>query len=348
MSRHFASDNWAGAHPEVLTALTAANRGHVPSYGEDPLTERVAQRLRDLVGGRGDVHFVFNGTAANVIGIATLLEPWQAVICSDVAHIQVDECGALERFSGSRLLTVPSSDGKLTPAMVEQRITGQGVVHHSQPAAVSITQSTEYGTVYSVDEVRALADLAHGKGLLLHMDGARIANAAASLGRPVAEFTLGAGVDVLSFGGTKSGLLGAEAVVFADPDRARHFGFVRKQGMQLASKTRFLAAQFEALLADDLWLRAARHANQMARRLYDRVRGVAGLEITQPVEANAIFARIPREAILPLRQAYWFYVWNDAANEVRWMTSFDTTEADVDAFAEAISRTVGRLAGGRG
>jgi threonine aldolase len=237
---------------------------------------------------------------------------------------------------------IPTTDGKLTPALIEERLTGMGDVHRSQPKAVSITQATEYGTVYSLDEIKAIAELCRRHNLLLHMDGARLANAAASLGVPLADFTLKAGVDVLSFGGTKNGLMGAEAVVFADVDRSRHFGFVRKQGMQLASKTRFLAAQFGALLEDDLWLSSARHANAMAARLHEKVRGIRKVKITQAVQANAVFAIIPHDAIAELRQEFWFYVWNEATGEVRWMTSFDTTEADVDRFATAIQRVVGR------
>lgn len=342
MPRHFASDNWAGAHPEVIEAIARASaEGHAHSYGEDPLTESVAARIRDLVGG-GQVHFVFNGTAANVIGLSTLLEPWQAVICSDVAHINVDECGAFERFSGARLIPVPTTDGKLTPALIEERLTGLGDVHRSQPRALSITQATEYGTVYSVAEVRAIADCCRKHGLILQMDGARLANAAASLGAPLRDFTLGAGVDVLSFGGTKNGLIAGEAVVLADSDRACNFGFVRKQGMQLASKARFLAAQFGALLDKDLWLRSAQHANAMAQRLHQRIGKVPGVMVTQRVEANAVFAILPREAIAPLRAEFWFYVWNEATGEVRLMTSWDTTEADVDAFAGAIEREARR------
>jgi threonine aldolase len=343
-NRHFASDNWAGAHPAVMAALARANDGHVPSYGEDPLTASVTARLKALLGGTGEVFFTMNGTAANVLGLSTHLAPWQGVICTDHAHIEVDECGALERFNGSRLITVPAPDGKLTPALVASRLTGMGDVHRVQPAAISLTQSTEYGTAYTAAEVRALAELAHANGLLVHMDGARIANAAASLGTPVADFTLGAGVDLLSFGGTKNGALGAEAVVFADREHAERFGFVRKQGMQVMSKMRFLAAQFDALLRDELWLRSGRHANQMAARLHGKVKGVPGVEITQPVQANAVFARIPAAAVFAVRQEFWFYVWNERTGEVRWMTSFDTTEADVDAFAAAIGRAVGAAA----
>jgi threonine aldolase len=340
--RHFKSDNWAGTHPEVLAALAAASAGHAPSYGEDAVTARATARVRALFGEDVAVYFVFNGTAANVLGLASALRPWQAVICADVSHLNVDECGAFEHLAGSKLLTVPTPDGKLTPELVTGRIANVGVVHSVQPGAISITQSTEYGTVYSVAEVVALARVAREHGLLFHMDGARLANAAATLGVPPAAFSVAAGVDILSFGGTKNGLLGAEAVILSDPARAADFGYVRKQGMQLASKMRFISAQFEALLDGGLWLRSAQHANQMARRLYDRVRGIPGVEVTQRVEANAIFARIPAAAVAPLQQAFDFYVWNDRMMEVRWMTAFDTTPDDVDAFAVAIAREVAR------
>jgi threonine aldolase len=252
----------------------------------------------------------------------------------------VDECGAIERFAGSKLLLVDAPHGKLTPALVRPHIKGLGVVHHPQPAALSLTQSTEYGTVYAPDEVQALADLAHEHGLLVHMDGARIANAAATLGIPVKRFTFEAGVDILSFGGTKNGLLGAEAVIFRDARLAEGFGYVRKQGMQLASKHRFLAAQFDALLHGDRWIRSAAHANAMARRLAQRVRGVRGVAITQPVHANVVFAIIPAAAVAPLQAERMFYVWDEATGEVRWMCAWDTTAEDVDAFADAIARVV--------
>ena len=294
------------------------------------------------------VFFVFNGTAANVLALASALKPYQGVICSDVAHLNVDECGAYERLAGGKLLTVPSPDGKLTPALVESRISNIGVVHSSQPAAISITQATEYGTVYTADEIAALSRLAREHGLLLHMDGARLANAAAALGLSPGAFTTGAGVDILTLGGTKNGLIGGEAVIFADPDRAADFGFVRKQGMQLASKMRFVAAQFDALLTDDLWLRSAAHANHMAQRLHQLVNGVPGVEVTQRVQANAVFARIPPRAIAPLQEHFNFLVWNERTSEVRWMTAFDTTTEDVDAFAAAIAREVGRTSAGAG
>jgi threonine aldolase len=344
--RHFASDNWAGAHPQVVAAIAAANHGHAPSYGEDAVTARAVARIQALWGAPVSVFFVFNGTAANVLALAASLKPYQGIICSDVAHLNVDECGAYERLAGGKLLTVPSPDGKLTPAMVESRLGNIGVVHSSQPAAISITQATEYGTVYTADEIAALSRLAREHGLLLHMDGARLANAAATLQLSPGAFTTGAGVDILTLGGTKNGLLGGEAVIFADPDRAADFGFVRKQGMQLASKMRFVAAQFDAVLTDDLWLRSASHANRMAQRLHELVSGVPGVEVTQQVQANAVFARIPPAAIAPLQEQFSFLVWNERTLEVRWMTAFDTTTGDVDAFAAAISHEVGRALAG--
>jgi len=338
--RHFASDNLAGAHAAVIDAVASANAGHARAYGDDPLTARVIARFRALLGETVEPFLVFAGTAANVLGLATPLRPYEAVITTTVSHLNVDECGAIERFAGSKLLTVDSPDGKLTPRLVRSRVTGRGVPHHVQPAAVSLTQATEYGTVYTPSEVRAVADAAHADGLLVHMDGARIANAAASLGVPVRDFTFGAGVDVLSFGGTKNGLLGAEAVVFRDAALAEGFGYVRKSGMQLASKHRFLAAQFDALLEADLWLRSAAHANAMAARLAAKVRDVPGVRITQAVEANAVFAIIPPAAVAPLAEQFLFYLWNEATGEVRWMCSWDTTEEDVDAFAKAIGEAV--------
>jgi threonine aldolase len=338
--RHFASDNWAGMHPEVLAAIGAANVGHVASYGRDPFTTRAVERFRSLLGEQAGVYFVSNGSAANVLGLASALRPYQAVMCASTAHINVDECGAYERFAGGKLLPISTPNGKLTPDMVEGRLGGVGDVHSVQPAAISITQSTEYGTVYTVAEIRLLSAVARKHGLLLHMDGARIANAAAALNIPVRAFTTDAGVDILSFGGTKNGLLGGEAVIFLDGTLAGDFEFVRKQGMQLASKMRFVAAQFDALLAGELWLRSATHANSMAQRLFERVREIPGVEVTQPVDANVIFARLPRAAIMPLQSRYQFLVWHEPSCEVRWMTSFDTTSDDVDRFAAAIADAV--------
>lgn len=339
--RGFASDNNAGAHPEVLEAIARANTGHVRAYGDDPWTERAIARIRQHFGGEVEAFFVFGGTGANVLGLESLARAHEAVICSEHAHIEVDECGAPERYVGCKLLPARTHDGKLTPELVASRIAGVGNEHHVQPRVVSIAQSTEYGTVYTPDEIRALADFAHARGMYLHMDGARLANAAASLGVGLRDVTIGAGVDVVSFGGTKNGLLGGEAVVFRDPAHAGDFRFRRKQGMQLASKMRFIAAQFEALFANDLWLRSARHANAMARRLAERVRDVPGVTITQAVDANAVFATLPAGTVPALQESCFFYVWDEGRSEVRWMASWDTTEEDVDAFASTIARAMG-------
>ncbi len=338
--RAFASDNNAGVHPEVLAALTAANAGHVRSYGHDALTERARELFRTHFGPRADAWFVFNGTAANVLGLGAVTRPYQAVICSDGAHIQVDECGAPERIAGCKLLPVRCPDGKLRPADLPPLLHGVGDEHRVQPRVLSLTQATELGTVYSLEELRALVAAAHGHGLLVHLDGARLANAAVSLGVPFAACTTDLGVDLLSFGGTKNGLLGAEAVVFLQGTGGEAMAYLRKQGMQLASKMRFLAAQFVALLDGDLWQRNAAHANAMARRLADRVRDVPGITITQPVQANGVFARVPPVHIPALQASAYFYVWNPEQDEVRWMTAWDTTEADVDRFAAAVREIV--------
>ena len=337
-ARSFASDNNAGVHPEILAAIAAANEGHVRAYGDDPYTARAVEAFRAQFGADAEVFFVFNGTGANVLGMQALVRPHEAVICADLAHINVDECGAPERFTGCKLLGAPAPDGKLTTAAVATRIRGVGDQHHVQPRLVSISQSTEYGTVYTPAEIRTLADFAHQHGLLLHMDGARISNAAAALGLPLRAVTRDAGVDVLSFGGTKNGLLGGEAVVFFEPAHAERFRFIRKQGMQLSSKMRFVAAQFEALIGTDLWLRNARHANAMARRLGDGLRRIPGVTVTQPVDANAVFAVLPHGSVPALQAAAYFYVWDDTRDEVRLMASFDTTEDDVDRFVAAVAR----------
>jgi threonine aldolase len=280
---------------------------------------------------------VFNGTGANVTALQAVTERWGAVICADSAHINVDECGAPERMGGLKLLTVPTPDGKLTPELIDRQAYGFDDEHRAQPQAVSITQTTELGTCYTPEEVKAVCDHAHERGMAVHMDGSRLANAAAGLGVPLARFTTEAGVDLLSFGGTKNGLLFGECVVVLSPGRVRSVRYLRKMSMQLASKMRFLSVQFEALLSGDLWLRGASHANAMARRLAEAVRDVDGVTVLRPVESNAVFALLPREAGERLRKRFRFYVWNEATGEVRWMCSFDTTEADVDAFAAAVA-----------
>jgi threonine aldolase len=324
--------------------MAAVNVGHVTSYGYDPTTDAAVARFRQLLGEQVEVRFVFNGTGANVVGLQSLLHTWESVVCSRTAHIHVDECGAPERHLGSKLLPLDTPDGKLTPDQVHSVYTGIGDEHRSQPRVVSITQSTEVGTVYTPDEVRALADTAHALDMYLHMDGARICNAAASLGVELRETTADCGVDVLSFGGTKNGIVGGEAVVFFRPELAVSSLYVRKQEMQLASKMRFISAQFLALLEDDLWRHNATHANAMARRLAESVRDVPGVSLTQRVQANGVFAVLPAQAIPPLQEEFHFYEWDPATHECRWMCSWDTTTDDVDGFAAAIAELAPRYA----
>lgn len=334
--RGFASDNYAGAHPAVLEALSAVNAGHQSAYGADPVTAQVLAMIRDLFGSNAQFLPVFNGTGANVVALQSVTQRWQSVIASATAHIHADEGGAPEVMAGIKLWTVPTSNGKLDPSAVQSQCVDMEFVHRSQPGAVSITQSSEMGTVYTPDEVAAIADVAHRNGLALHMDGARLSNAAASLGVPVRAFTTDAGVDLLSFGLTKNGAMIAESIVVLDPGRVRGIDFIRKTSMQLSSKMRFLSAQYQALLTGDLWLSSASHANAMARRLEQAVRDLPGLTITQPVQANAVFAIIPADVTAALQDRFHFYTWNHDSGEVRWMCAWDTTPEDVDAFAQAI------------
>jgi threonine aldolase len=337
--RTFASDNNAGAHPRVLAALAEVNGGHVPGYGEDTYTTRAERAFQELLGDEARAFFTFNGTGANVVALAAALRPYQAVICPAQAHLNVDECGAFERFAGAKLLDVPVANGKLTPADVEAQLHGIGDPHHVQPAAISISQSTELGTVYTVAELAALGATTRKHGLFFHLDGARIANAAAFLGTDLRTLLVETSVDACTFGGTKNGMLFGEAIVFPRYHPAiEALPYVRKSGMQLASKMRFVSAQFEALLQDNLWLENAAHANRMARRLADRVSAIGGVRVVYPVEANGVFAALPPRAIAPLQAVRRFYVWDHAASIVRWMCSFDTTEDDVDTFAEAVAR----------
>jgi threonine aldolase len=338
--RGFASDNHAGVHPRILEAIAAANEGHAAAYGADPLTDAAADRFRAHFGSQAEAYPVFNGTAANVLSIDAVTRPHEAVICAETAHLHVDECGAPERIAGVKLLTVEAPHGKLDPAALSAWDARRGDEHQVQPRVVSISQATELGTVYTPAETRAVAEAAHERRMLVHVDGARLANAAAGLELPLAALTTEAGVDLLSFGGTKNGLLLGDAVVFLRPGLAEDFRFVRKQGLQLASKMRFISAQFEALLDGDLWLENARHANTMAARLADRAGALGGIEIVHPVEANAVFARLPRPAIdrlLADASPAPFYVWDEADDVVRLMCSWDTTPEDVDAFAGAVA-----------
>lgn len=337
VARAFASDNTAPAHPAVLDAIVAANTGPAHAYGGDAWTARAEAWFREMFGEGTSAFMAWNGTGANVIALQAALRPWQAVICVRQAHINVDECGAPERFAGCKLIDVPTKDAKLTTAQLDAAITGVGIEHSVQPRLLSLTQTTEYGTAYTRDELTSLCDLAHSRDMLVHVDGARIANAAATLNLPLRAFTRDAGVDLLSFGATKNGGIGAEAVVVFDVELARDLRFIRKQSAQLASKMRFLAAQFIGLAEGDRWLANATHANAMARRLADGVRGHPGVRITQPVESNAVFAQLDLAVTTRLQERFHFHVWDDATGEVRWMTNWATTPADVDEFIEAIA-----------
>jgi threonine aldolase len=338
--RGFASDNSAGVHPAVLEAIAAANDGHAFGYGHDQWTRRVEELFRAEFGDRAAAYLVWGGTGANVLSLRAACRPWEAAICADCAHMNVDEAGAPEAIAGVKLLTAPAEHGKLTPGPVRRLIVRVGDEHAVQPRLLSISQATELGTVYSLKELRALVELAHSNGLLVHVDGARLSNAAAALECSLRELTTDAGVDVLSFGGTKTGLLGAEAVVFLNAELADGFQYLRKQSAQLASKMRFLAAQFEAVLSGGLWRTLAGHANGMAARLAEAVGEVPGVAITHPVESNAVFATLPRDAIARLRERFPFYVWDEARDEVRWMCSWDTTEEDIAEFARAVRGSV--------
>lgn len=338
--RSFASDNASGVHPVVMEALAAANTDHALAYGADPWTERAIERFRTLLGAPVAVSFVWGGTGANVVGLQALLAPWEAVVCGEHAHIAVDECGAPEKFTGAKLLTFPTPDGKLTPGQVVASQTGRGDEHHSRPTVVSVTQSTECGTLYTPDELRELCTVAHAHDMRVHLDGARLANAVTALDVDVRALTIDAGVDVVSFGGTKNGMMYGEAVVFCDPALAADARFIRKQATQLPSKMRYVAAQFEALLTDDLWLRTAAHANAMAGRLADATRGIDGVRLVREPVVNSVLATMDPGAIARARAESFFWMWDETADEVRWMTSWDTTDADVAAFAEVIARAV--------
>ena len=340
--RGFASDNYAGIHPEILQAIASVNEGHDVAYGDDETSEHLRSLIRQEFGPQTSVFPVFNGTGANVVSLSAICERWEAVICAETAHINVDEGGAPEKVSGLKLLTVKTPDGKLTPALIDQQAWGFGNEHRAAPKAVSITQSTEMGTVYSATEIRDIADHCHERGLLLHMDGARIANAAASLNTSLRAITTDAGVDILSFGGTKNGALIGEAVVVINPELAGSIKYLRKTLMQLSSKMRFVSAQLVALLTDELWLRNARHANDMAKRLETAISTVPGITLTQQVQANALFPVLPADVIDRLQKRFRFYTWNHMTGEVRWMCSWDTTTEEIDEFAQAVATEMAR------
>ena len=338
--RSFASDNNAGVHPEIIDALRAANEGHVVAYGDDPFTARATKVFQKHFGRDVAVFFVFGGTGANVLGLKAITNSYEAVVCAETAHINVDECGAPEKFTGCKLLSVKTPDGKLRLDDIKPFLHGVGFEHHVQPRVISVSQATEMGTVYSKSELKTLARFAHDHNMLLHVDGARIANAAVSLNASFKEITVDSGVDVLSFGGAKNGMMYGEAVVFFDKKRAIDFKYIRKQGMHLPSKMRFISAQFEMLLGTDLWRRSAAHANRMARVLASELEKIPQIKITQPVEANGVFAEIPAKFVPALQKKYFFYVWNEETSECRFMASFDTTEEDVRDFVALVRKTV--------
>jgi len=338
--RGFASDNNAGVHPDILKAINSVNTGHTIGYGDDKYTDDAVSKIKGIFGDDIDVYFVFIGTAANVLGLTAVTRSYHSVICAESSHIHKDECGAPENYSGCKLLSVPSSNGKLTLDGIKHHMYGFGFEHHSQPKVISITQATEMGTVYTPQEIAEIAEYTHEHNMILHMDGARIANAAVALETGFKEITKDAGVDILSFGGTKNGMMYGEAVIFFDQSHSEDFKYIRKQGMQLASKMRFIAAQFETYLSNDLWKKNAEHANKMARILADEVKGIGGVTITQKVESNGVFATIPKEIIPLLQKEFFFYVWNEAVAEVRWMTSFDTTREDITRFVSLLKKTL--------
>lgn len=338
MKRGFGSDNHSGISPEILEAITKANVEHALAYGDDEYCQRTEEVFRQTFGEQARVYFVFNGTGANVLNIDAMCRSHHAVVCAETAHINVDECGAPQRIVGCKLLTVPTPDGKLTPELVKTQLHGFGFEHHSQPRAISIAQSTELGTLYTLNEIRALADLAHSYNMYLHMDGARLANAAVALGCTFKEMTTDCGVDCLSFGGTKNGLLMGESCVLLNPALDVDMKYRRKQMSQLCSKMRFIAVQFETYLTTDLWRRNAEHSNRMAQLLYESLQDIPEVKVMYPVQVNSVFAQLPHEVWTKLLDDYFFYDWDEANDVVRWMCSFDTTEEDINNFVAALKR----------
>jgi threonine aldolase len=338
--RSFASDNNAGVHPRVMEAIAAANDGHVIAYGDDPFTARAVEKFHEHLGKDAEVFFVFGGTGANVLGLKAMTQSHHAIICAETAHINVDECGAPEKFTGCKLLPVTTADGKVTIDHIKPLLHEVGFEHHVQPRVISISQATEMGTVYTSREMKALSAFAHDHDMLLHVDGARIANAAASLKLKLKAITRDVGVDVLSFGGAKNGMMYGEAVVFFNKALAQGFKYTRKQGTHLPSKMRYISAQFEALLTANLWRENAAHANRMAQLLAGELGKIPQIRITQKVEANGVFAVLPKKYIAKLQKQYFFYVWNEGTSEARFMTSFDTTEDDIKDFVSLVRKTL--------
>lgn len=330
LTRTFASDNYAGVHPEIINAIIKTNRGHAKAYGDDEYTHRAIARFKEHFGSDTEPYFVFNGTAANVLALVAITKSYNSIICAETAHLHLHEAGAPEKFTGCKLLTLPSKDGKITVKQIEKLLYSKGDQHQSQPKVISITQSTDYGTVYTLEEMKQIAGFAHENDILLHVDGARFANAAAALNISLKEISKG--VDVLSFGGTKNGMMFGDAIIFLNSELAKNFQYIRKQGMQLGSKMRFVSSQFETLLSNDLWLKNANRSNAMAKSLARSMETISEIKITQKVETNMVFAILPKQIIVPLQKKYPFYVVNEQANEARFVTAFDTTQEDIHNF----------------
>ncbi len=336
MSRFFASDNSSGVHPEFLKAMAKVNQGHVIGYGDDIYTKSAIAEFKTHFGKDIEVFFTFLGTGANVLGLSALTNPYSAILCAETAHIFEDECGAVERFGGAKLIPIETKNGKLTVDLIKPHIRGIGMEHHSQAKVISITQVTELGTLYTVDEIKTITNFAHQNNLLVHMDGARISNAAVSLDLPFKAFTKDAGIDILSFGGTKNGMMYGEAVIFFDTRLSKDFKYIRKQGMQLASKMRYISAQFESFLKNDLWKKLAEHANAMAQLLTKEIESIPEISLSQKVEGNGLFIKIPKPLAHKLQEKHYFYDWDEAKDIYRWMCSWDTTEQDIKDFINEI------------
>jgi threonine aldolase len=332
----FGSDNHSGVHPDIMKAIESVNSGYALAYGDDEYTASAEEKFKEHFGKDIDVYFVGNGTAANILGLKSVTDSFNLIYCAETAHMNVHECCGPEKFTGCKLTVIPTPDGKITVELFKPYIVGFGDPHMAQPKVLSITQATECGTIYTKDEVKKLADFSHRHKMLLHMDGARLSNAAASLNVDLAATTRDAGVDVLSFGGTKNGMMFGDAVIFFDKKLSKNFQFIRKQGMHLTSKMRYISSQFEALLSNDLWLKNAKHANEMAQLLYNEVKDIPGIKVTQKVQVNAVFASLRMENIKNIQKKYGFHIFNEERSEVRWMCSFNTTKKDVMDFSKVI------------
>jgi threonine aldolase len=336
--RGFASDNNAGIHPDILKEIISSNFGHVTGYGSDVYTEQAVSLFKEHFGNLAETYFVFTGTAANVLGLSGIMKSWNSIITASTAHLEGDECGAPEKFIGCKVLVVDTPDGKISPELIEKHMYGIDFEHHSQPKVISITQSTEMGTVYTVAEITGIATFAHARGMLLHMDGARLANAAVSLSLPFKAFTTDAGVDVLSFGGTKNGMMSGESVCFLKSGLANDFKYIRKQGMQLASKMRFISAQYIGYFRNDLWKKCASNSNAMARMLADELKLIPEVQVTQEVQSNGVFVIMPADVAEKMRNHYFFYPWDEKRSEWRLMASWDTKEEDIEDFIDLLKK----------